>query len=110
MFAVFLGLDIPVEQAEARNDAGAARILRERNPFSKVCGYACAAGDIQPARIPQASTSSSDVPTLARHAPDSPRIVMGSSTKDGGAVIGAAAAGHRAAVAISKYLHAREQQ
>ena len=39
------GIDIPgfLRRMEARNYAGAARLLRERNPFAEVCGYTCAA-------------------------------------------------------------------
>jgi hypothetical protein len=39
------GVDIPgfLRRIEAQNYAGAARVLRERNAFSEVCGYTCAA-------------------------------------------------------------------
>ena len=39
------GIDIPgfLRRIEAQNYAGAARLLRERNPFSEVCGYSCPA-------------------------------------------------------------------
>jgi hypothetical protein len=39
------GADIPgfLRRMEAQNYAGAARLLRERNPFAEVCGYLCAA-------------------------------------------------------------------
>jgi prolycopene isomerase len=39
------GADIPgfLRRMEAQNYAGAARLLREHNPFAEVCGYACAA-------------------------------------------------------------------
>jgi prolycopene isomerase len=39
------GIDIPgfLRRMEARNYVGAARLLRERNPFAEVCGYACTA-------------------------------------------------------------------
>jgi len=42
------GIDIPgfLRRMEARNYAGAARLLRERNPFAEVCGYVCAADDL----------------------------------------------------------------
>ena len=37
------GVDVPgfLRRMEAQNYAGAARLLRQRNPFSEVCGYAC---------------------------------------------------------------------
>lgn len=37
------GVDIPgfLRRMEAQNYAGAARLLRERNPFSEVCGHTC---------------------------------------------------------------------
>lgn len=39
------GIDIPgfLRRMEAQNYIGAARLLRERNPFAKVCGHTCAA-------------------------------------------------------------------
>ena len=39
------GINIPgfLRRMEARNYIGAARLLRERNPFAEVCGYVCAA-------------------------------------------------------------------
>ncbi|NLF12868.1 MAG: FAD-dependent oxidoreductase, partial [Anaerolineaceae bacterium] len=39
------GVDVPgfLRRMEAQNYAGAARLLRQRNPFSEVCGYACPA-------------------------------------------------------------------
>ena len=39
------GIDIPgfLRRIEAKNYIGAARLLRERNPFAEVCGYTCAA-------------------------------------------------------------------
>jgi len=39
------GADIPgfLRRMEAENYVGAARLLRERNPFAEVCGYLCAA-------------------------------------------------------------------
>ncbi|MBN2392370.1 MAG: FAD-dependent oxidoreductase [Anaerolineae bacterium] len=42
------GIDIPgfLRRMEARNYTGAARLLRERNPFAEVCGYTCAADDL----------------------------------------------------------------
>jgi hypothetical protein len=42
------GIDIPgfLRRMEARNYAGAARLLRERNPFAEVCGYVCAADNL----------------------------------------------------------------
>jgi NADPH-dependent glutamate synthase beta subunit-like oxidoreductase len=42
------GIDVPgfLRRMEARNYAGAARLLRERNPFAEVCGYTCAADDL----------------------------------------------------------------
>lgn len=42
------GTDIPgfLRRMEARNYIGAARLLRERNPFAEVCGYVCAADDL----------------------------------------------------------------
>ncbi|MEJ5310927.1 MAG: NAD(P)-binding protein [Anaerolineae bacterium] len=42
------GIDIPgfLRRMEARNYIGAARLLRERNPFAEVCGYVCAADDL----------------------------------------------------------------
>ncbi len=42
------GIDIPgfMRRTEAENYAGAARLLRERNPFAEVCGYACPAGEL----------------------------------------------------------------
>ncbi len=42
------GIDIPgfLRRMEARNYVGAARLLRERNPFAEVCGYVCATDDL----------------------------------------------------------------
>ena len=42
------GIDIPgfLRRMEARNYTGAARLLRERNPFAEVCGYTCAVDDL----------------------------------------------------------------
>lgn len=42
------GIDIPgfLRRMEARNYVGAARVLRERNPFAEVCGYVCAADNL----------------------------------------------------------------
>ena len=42
------GVDVPgfIRRLEAQNVAGAARLLRERNPFSEVCGYACPANEL----------------------------------------------------------------
>ncbi len=39
------GIDIPgfMRRMEARNYAGAARLIREKNPFGEVCGITCAA-------------------------------------------------------------------
>jgi len=39
------GTDIPgfLRRMEAQNYAGAARVLREHNPFAEICGYLCAA-------------------------------------------------------------------
>ena len=39
------GIDIPgfLRRMEARNYAGAARLIREKNPFGEVCGITCAA-------------------------------------------------------------------
>jgi len=39
------GIDIPgfLRRMEAQNYIGAARLLRERNPFAEVCGHTCAA-------------------------------------------------------------------
>ena len=39
------GIDIPgfLRRMEARNHIGAARLLRERNPFAEACGHTCAA-------------------------------------------------------------------
>jgi prolycopene isomerase len=39
------GIDIPgfLRRMEAQNYAGAARLIREKNPFGEVCGYTCAA-------------------------------------------------------------------
>ena len=42
------GVDVPgfLRRMEAQNYAGAARLLRQRNPFSEVCGYACPADEL----------------------------------------------------------------
>ena len=39
------GIDIPgfLRRMEAKNYAGAARLIREKNPFGEVCGITCAA-------------------------------------------------------------------
>ena len=39
------GIDIPgfLRRMEAENFAGAARLIREKNPFGEVCGLTCAA-------------------------------------------------------------------
>jgi len=39
------GIDIPgfLRRLEAKNYAGAARLIREKNPFGEVCGLLCAA-------------------------------------------------------------------
>jgi prolycopene isomerase len=42
------GIDIPgfLRRMEAKNYAGAARLIRERNPFGEVCGLLCAADNL----------------------------------------------------------------
>lgn len=42
------GIDIPgfLRRMEARNYAGAARLIREKNPFGEVCGITCAADQL----------------------------------------------------------------
>ena len=42
------GIDIPgfMRRMEAKNYAGAARLIREKNPFGEVCGWTCSAGQL----------------------------------------------------------------
>jgi prolycopene isomerase len=42
------GIDIPgfMRRMEAKNYSGAARLIREKNPFGEVCGITCTAGSL----------------------------------------------------------------